>query len=69
MAIRAIAAENLLTGRVLDAQAITDAAAEVAAAVSPISDVRASADYRREMSVVLTTRALNDCAAQAGGSL
>jgi carbon-monoxide dehydrogenase medium subunit len=68
MAIRAIAAENLLTGRVLDAQAITDAAAEVAAAVSPISDVRASADYRREMSVVLTTRALNDCASQAGGS-
>jgi carbon-monoxide dehydrogenase medium subunit len=66
--IRATAAENRLMGAVLDAQVIADAATEIGRAVSPISDVRASAGYRREMSVVLTIRALQECAAQAGGS-
>lgn len=35
----------------------------------PISDSRASADYRREMSGVLARRALRECAAQAGCKL
>jgi CO/xanthine dehydrogenase FAD-binding subunit len=62
-------AEELLTGRTLDAGAIERAAAEVAVAVNPVSDVRASADYRREMSRVLVKRALRECAAEAGCSL
>jgi carbon-monoxide dehydrogenase medium subunit len=68
-AIRAGAAEERMTGRVLDEALIADAAEEVSRAVSPISDVRASAGYRRQMSAVLTRRALKECASQAGGSL
>jgi CO/xanthine dehydrogenase FAD-binding subunit len=34
--------------------------------VDPISDQRASADYRRELSRVLTGRALEECARAAG---
>jgi CO/xanthine dehydrogenase FAD-binding subunit len=38
-------------------------------ATDPVSDLRATAEYRREMSRVLTGRALEECAAQAGCSL
>src|ERR1039457_216371 len=68
-AIRAVAAEENLRGRTLDAEAIADAAEGVRREVSPISDVRASAAYRREMCRVLTRRALEECAAQAGCAL
>ena len=68
-ALRASAAEELLTGRVLDRSAIDAASAEVAGAVTPISDVRATAEYRREMSRVLAGRALEECAARAGWPL
>ena len=60
---------HIMIGQTLDAALIAEAAREVARAVSPISDVRASAEYRREMSAVLTTRALEECRAQAGGAL
>jgi carbon-monoxide dehydrogenase medium subunit len=68
-AIRAGATEENLQGRTLDAEAIADAAEGVMREVSPISDVRASAAYRREMCRVLTRRALEECAAQAGCAL
>ena len=67
--IRASEAEKALAGRKLDASAINDAAAIVEATVSPISDVRAPADYRRHMSGVLVRRALRECAAQLGCTL
>ncbi|MFO1286032.1 MAG: hypothetical protein U1F49_05565 [Rubrivivax sp.] len=55
--IRARAAESLLEGRTPDA--VLDAAAAAALAESrPISDVRASAAYRRRMVGVLVKRAL-----------
>ena len=66
---RAVDAEKILDGRVLDHAAITDAADAASRATSPISDVRASANYRREMSRVFTKRALEECAARAGWSL
>ena len=66
-AMRAEAAEQCMTGRIPDAASIAEAAAEVARAVRPISDVRASAGYRRDMSSVLSARALRECVAQAGG--
>jgi len=68
-AFRAQTAETLLLGRVPDGAVLAEVSAEVVAAVCPISDVRASADYRREMSAVLTGRALRECLAQAGGAL
>jgi carbon-monoxide dehydrogenase medium subunit len=68
-AIRMAAVEELMKGRVLDAATIADAAQGAMRAVSPISDIRASADYRREMSGVLVPRALEECAAQAGVAL
>ena len=57
--VRAVTAEGLIRGKTLDQELIA-AAAEAAAADSlPISDVRASADYRREMVRVMARRALH----------
>lgn len=67
--MRAASAERLMEGRTLDAALIAEAATEVAREVHPITDVRASAEYRREMSAVLVTRALKSCGAQAGCAL
>ena len=68
-AIRAGATEENLRGRTLDAEAVAEAAEGVMREVSPITDVRASAAYRREMCRVLTRRALEECAEQAGCAL
>ena len=57
--IRARRAEaQFLSAPALDEQAIREAAACAAAEASPISDVRASAAYRRAMAEVLVARAL-----------
>ncbi len=63
--VRIAEAESLLRGRVLSADVIAAVAAAVARAVTPISDVRGSADYRRHMSGVLVRHALD---ALAGGA-
>jgi carbon-monoxide dehydrogenase medium subunit len=68
-AIRAEAAEENLRGRTLNAESVAEAAEGVMREVSPITDLRASATYRREMCRVLTRRALEECAAQAGCAL
>lgn len=60
-AIRAAAAEQLMMGRTLDDVLIAEAAGAVSREARPVSDVRASADYRREMTVVLAARALKEC--------
>jgi carbon-monoxide dehydrogenase medium subunit len=67
--IRAGATEGIMRGRPLNAETVAEAAEDVMRRVSPISDVRASAAYRREMCRVLTRRALEECAAQAGCAL
>ena len=64
--IRARRAEALLTGRPLDAAAIAAAADRAARDTRPVTDVRASADYRREMSRVLVARALAECLERTG---
>lgn len=56
--LRARRAETLLRGRRLDAATIAEAARAAADDSRPIGDVRASADYRREMVAVLTRRAI-----------
>jgi carbon-monoxide dehydrogenase medium subunit len=67
--MRALFAEELLVGRKVDENALAVVCDEVARAVRPITDVRASAKYRREMCRVLVRRALEECAAGTGCSL
>jgi len=52
--IRAYTAENYLKGKDVTIDEIKKAAELVLKDISPISDVRASAEYRKEMSVLLT---------------
>jgi len=63
--LRMSEAEKLLTGRRLDGDSAR-AAAATASAVSPISDIHASADYRRHLAEVLAFRALRDAANGCG---
>ena len=56
--IRARKVEEALRGRDVSKETIEEAAAFVREEVNPITDVRASAQYRREMSYVLTKRIL-----------
>ena len=55
---RASEAEAFLAGRTLDEAAAAEAARLVQAALTPFSDVRGSAEYRRDMVAVALTRAL-----------
>ena len=56
--MRARGAESLLEGRILTEELAEKAGAEAARESKPISDVRSSAEYRREMVRVNTKRAL-----------
>lgn len=56
--LRAKDAEGLLNGKRLEAEIIAEAGRRAAEESKPISDVRSSAAYRREMVNVLTKRAL-----------
>ena len=58
--------KTLLLGNTPNEDLLTRVGEAVMQEVSPISDGRASAEYRREMSAVLARRALRECAAQAG---
>jgi carbon-monoxide dehydrogenase medium subunit len=63
--IRARQAEALIRGKILDEKSI-DAAAQTAMSESrPISNVRGSADYRKEMVRVLTRRAIEEARRKA----
>ncbi len=63
--IRATAAENLLRGNAPTAELLQQAGRAAAAASSPISDLRCSAEHRREMVDVLTRRTLQEAVARA----
>lgn len=69
--IRASRAEELLRGSAVGPEAIAEVAATAAEAVQPISDVRSTAGYRKEMVRVLVRDCLERAAArvpvQAGG--
>lgn len=56
--LRANQAESYLAGKMLTEAVIDEAAALAADAARPISDIRASADYRRDMVRVYTSHAL-----------
>jgi carbon-monoxide dehydrogenase medium subunit len=71
-AFRARDAEAVLTGRALDRgtskDAFAEAVAKVVAAVEPSEDVHASADYRRHLAGVMTTRALHKAFERSEGA-
>jgi CO/xanthine dehydrogenase FAD-binding subunit len=60
--VRMAEAEALMAGRALDHALIAEASESAMRAVRPIGDQRASAEYRQELSRVLTGRALQECA-------
>jgi len=60
---RLASAEDALHGRAVDAASIAAAADAAAAAIEPLDDRNASADYRRHLTRVLTRRALQRAAA------
>jgi len=64
--IRAKRAENLLKDRTVGDDIIEEAAQAASEETKPISDVRASAEYRRMMSKVLTTHVLKQALERAG---
>jgi carbon-monoxide dehydrogenase medium subunit len=63
--IRAPQAEAYLEGRAATPEAMAEAGRIAAGEAKPISDFRASADYRRELIAVLTRRALENACALA----
>jgi aerobic carbon-monoxide dehydrogenase medium subunit len=65
--LKANKAEAFLTGKALDGSAIKEAAELAAAESQPIDDIRGSADYKRDLVRVLTTRALNRAFERAKG--
>ena len=65
--MRATDAEALLRGQAIDAAATGAAAEAVRGAISPASDLHASADYRRHLAGVLARRALSNAWARAEG--
>ncbi len=58
--VRVTAAEEMLNNQPFDAKLIEQAAAATSVGCCPISDHRASAEYRTEMVGVLVKRAIND---------
>ena len=63
--IRAPKAEAYLAGRTISAEAMAEAGRIAATEARPISDFRASADYRRDLIAVLVKRALASSLARA----
>ena len=63
--IRATEAENLLKGKIPTPELLQQAGEAAAAATSPISDLRCSAEHRKEMVNVLTKRTLQQAVARA----
>jgi len=63
--LRAQNAEAALIGQTLTLDSIEAACAALTHEIQPISDLRATAEYRGEMSAVLTRRALRECAERA----
>lgn len=63
------AAESLLMGKVLDEGGLDRAAKAAVAASQPISDLRGTADYRRELVGIMTRRALVTAHKRAAGGM
>ncbi len=67
-AYRAEAVEKALRGKKVNAKLLADAARHAAQGVEPLSDLHASAEYRKEMATVFARRALERAIARAQGN-
>ncbi len=65
--VRLPAIEAELAGQPLDRARVETAAGKVAGMIEPVSDVRASANYRKQISAVLVRRALQEAYRMAKG--
>ena len=65
--MRLEAAEQQLVGTTLAAKTVEDAVRDALADFEPLSDLQASADYRRRVAITLAQRAVADAVAQAQG--
>jgi CO/xanthine dehydrogenase FAD-binding subunit len=65
--VRSPGAEKMLIGHKAASEAVQNAANEVVVDISPISDVRSSAEYRQHAARILTRRALEQAIEQAKG--
>jgi carbon-monoxide dehydrogenase medium subunit len=65
--VRLEAAENYLAGKDGSAAVLAEAAAKAAAGIAPISDLRASAQYRSSLAQTLTRRMLTQCLSDLRG--
>jgi len=66
-AYRAAAVEKALRGKKASPQRLAEAASRAGQGIEPLADLHASAEYRREMAVVMTRRALERALARAQG--
>ena len=66
--LRVRAAESLIEGQRPEEEALRSAAAAVKGEVDPVSDIRGSAEYKRDMSEVFVYRALRQAVERASGS-
>jgi len=66
---RAGAVEQMMAGQLFDQTLLARVGEQITRDVQPISDLRATAEFRRELSRVVAGRALEACAAQAGLTL
>ncbi len=62
---RAKAVESRLSGATLDAERLRSACAKASEGVEPLSDIHASAEYRKELAAIYTCRAVEAAAARA----
>lgn len=65
--VRLTAIEQELIGKVLDAALVESIAGKVAGMIEPLSDVRGSAQYRKQISGVLVRRAIEEAYQNAKG--
>jgi carbon-monoxide dehydrogenase medium subunit len=66
--IRAIKAEEILRGQKLDNALIDETARVASEETKPITDIRGSVEYRKEMVQVLTQRGIQQAIAQAANN-
>lgn len=64
--LRSIRAENYLRGKTIDSVSFTEAGQIASRETRPITDIRASADYRRSMAAVLVERAIRTAISKSG---